>query len=205
MIQLALNQPEKAYAAFRVAGGLGWRNIPTQLYWLEEARATKDVTAAAQRTDALLRMNTDNQAVEDTLVNLADTPVGQAALVDLLHQSPPWEDHFVIGTGDLTGNQLAVRLAVLEKAASSGAHFDCESVAAAVRQLIHQKDYEHAKGLWQVTCGNRDGSLIFDGDFEAPQDFESSSPFAWHLYSKGSLDVSLRSAPNTAQGAGCLC
>src|SRR3546814_21053181 len=82
---------DRAYAAFAVAGTLGWRDVPTQLYWLAQAQAVGDVDVLAQRLDALLRLNIRHDVVANSLHVLGQTPLGQQALAMLLTKDPPWE------------------------------------------------------------------------------------------------------------------
>src|SRR3546814_14941647 len=92
---------DRAYAAFAVAGTLGWRDVPTQLYWLAQAQAVGDVDVLAQRLDALLRLNIRHDVVANSLHVLGQTPLGQQALAMLLTKDPPWEWRFVAEIGAL--------------------------------------------------------------------------------------------------------
>src|SRR3546814_8811137 len=74
---LTLGQLDRAYAAFAVAGTLGWRDVPTQLYWLAQAQAVGDVDVLAQRLDALLRLNIRHDVVANSLHVLGQIPLGQ--------------------------------------------------------------------------------------------------------------------------------
>ena len=77
---LALGQTKRAYAAFVVAGSLGWRDISTQLYWLTQGVAAGNVDVVKPRLDALLRLDIDNDAIDNSLDLLERTRPGQAAL-----------------------------------------------------------------------------------------------------------------------------
>ena len=67
-----------AAAAFRVAGALGWRDQPTQLYWLLAALQAGDYPVATERLDALLRQAPVYPQAPALLGRLGATPGGRA-------------------------------------------------------------------------------------------------------------------------------
>ena len=75
--ELARGEDARAEAIFRVAGGLGWRDRPTQLYWYAVARDGGDFVVAASRLDALLRTGANEFLPE--LRELESVSAGRAA------------------------------------------------------------------------------------------------------------------------------
>jgi len=197
---LVLGRSEQAYAAFVVAGELGWREIPTQLYWLAQATTGGDVDVFAQRLDALLRLNIDNETVNNSLHLMEQTPTGQAALAALLSTSPPWERTFLIATGGLEGNNLDGQIAAIGLAAENGAQLDCDAVGVAVAQLISDGRLLEAKHLWQRACDQAGNADVTDGFFEADDTKRSANPLDWKLLAQAGLDVDVMPAPRPLHG-----
>lgn len=192
---LALARSEQAYAAFVVAGGLGWRDIPTQLYWLSQATLDGDVEVVAQRLDALLRLNIDNTSVDSSLQLLERTPTGQAALAALLSKNPPWEARFLTETSQLQGDDLDGRVSVIGLAAQNGAELDCDAIGAAVARLISGGRLIAAQELWRRTCDLHGNADVTDGAFEVDDARRSASPLDWKFLAQAGLDVEIEGAP----------
>lgn len=192
---LALNRPDHAYAAFTVAGGLGWRDIPTQLYWLSQALAGGDVDIVSQRLDALLRLNLDNAAVNDALNYLGRTRIGQAAIARLLAENPPWERRYLISVGHLKGPNLDGQMAAIELALNRGVAIDCGVIGNAASDLIRGGESTSARTLWRSACDRSGDLYISDGSFETDPSLVSDNPFSWQFQARSGLEVSVDTAP----------
>ena len=193
--ELALGKTKAAYDAFEVAGSLGWRDIPTQLFWLAQALAAGDVAIAGDRLDALLRLNVGNDAVADALQILEQTPAGQKAFALLFKRNPPWENRVLRETGELAGDAFAGRMAAIDMAASRGVTLDCTAIGEAASRLIIKGRIDDAKQLWRRACDRNGDIYLSDGSFEMDTAKASSSPFDWRLQSRGGLEVSIQTAP----------
>lgn len=197
---LALGQANHAYAAFVVAGSLGWRDIPTQLYWLAQGVATENVDVVKPRLDALLRLNIDSDAVDNSLHLLERTQPGRAALAALLMENPPWESRFLLGTSQLDGDDFEERVAAIDLAAAKGAAIDCGAVGNAASRLIVAGRIGAAKDLWRRACDRTGDLYLSDGAFEIDPAKLSTSPFDWRLQARAGLDVSIAPAPVPLNG-----
>jgi hypothetical protein len=192
---LVAGRPEQAYEAFSVAGSLGWRDIPTQLYWLAQAAAAGNIDILAQRLDALLRLDVDNELVVNSLNILGQTPLGQQALASLLMKDPPWERRFLQRASQLEGADLEGRMAAINLAASAGASLDCDAVGIAASRMIPKQGAATAKQYWRQACDRSGDSMLSNGGFETDPSKTKSSPFTWQLQSEGGLEVSVQRAP----------
>ena len=197
---LALGNMQAAYAAFSIAGGLGWRDVPTQLFWLAQALAVNDIGVARDRLDALLRLNIDNDAVDAALASFEQTSAGQQALASLLQRDPPWASCVLGETGKLTDGAFAGRMAAISLAASHGANLDCGAVGAAASQLIVSGRIGDAKTLWRQACDRNGDVYISDGGFETDLTKALDNPFDWRLQNSGGLGTSIVSAPSPLVG-----
>jgi len=198
--ELTMGRAEAAYAAFAVAGSLGWRDVPTQLFWLAQALSVGDIGVARDRLDALLRLDVDNDAVTSAIQDLEQTPAGQTALASLFAKNPPWEDRILKKTGELASDAFAGRMAAIDMAASRGAKLDCTAIGAAASQLVSKGRIDDAKQLWRRACDRGGDVYLSDGSFETDIAKASSSPFDWRLQNRGGLDTSILPAPAPLQG-----
>lgn len=180
-----------AAAAFRVAGTLGWRDQPTQLYWLAAALQAQDYAVATERLDALLRQSPNDPQGALLLGQLSATPGGRAALARRLAERPGWR-HVFLGTFEgVNADQLANRALVLEQPALARAGIDCAAIGPLAGALYAQDRAIEARRLWGSRCGARN-ALLADGGFEAAR-LDETSPFAWQFPGEGGLDLRLES------------
>ncbi|TPG38260.1 hypothetical protein EAH79_16430 [Sphingomonas koreensis] len=192
---LSLNRPDQAFKAFAVAGTLGWRDIPTQLYWLAQASAIGDTNVLAERLDALLRLDIKDDVVANSLHLLGQTQIGQTALATLFIRNPPWQHQFLVETGNLQGADLDGRIAAIALAAAHSAPLDCEAIGIAASKLILRNQPAQAKQLWRQACDRAGDDFLSNGTFSVSSLAASQSPFAWQLQSQGGLDVRVQAAP----------
>lgn len=178
-----------AAAAFRVAGTLGWRDQPTQLYWLAAALQAGDHAVATERLDALLRQAPGYPQAGALLGVLAATPPGRAALARRLADRPGWFHVFLGGFDGATPAQLVDRAAVLEQPALARAKVSCTEIGSLAGALYGQHRAIEARRLWRGHCGGRD-ALLLDGGFDAAR-LNETSPFAWQFMGEGGLDLRL--------------
>lgn len=178
-----------AAAAFRVAGTLGWRDQPTQLYWLAAALQAGDHAVATERLDALLRQAPGYPQAGALLGVLAATPPGRAALARRLADRPGWFFVFLTAFDGVSAAQLADRAAVLELPSMATAKVTCTEIGPLAGALYGQNRAIEARRLWRRHCGGRD-ALLLDGGFDAAR-LNETSPFAWQFMGEGGLDLRL--------------
>ena len=186
-----------AAAAFRVAGTLGWRDQPTQLYWLLAALQATDYRVATERLDALLRQAPNYPQGGMLLGQLGATPGGRAALAERLAARSNWFHVYLTTFDGVSPAQLADRAAVLDEPALAPAKVTCTEIGPLAGALYGQDRAGEARRLWRSHCGARE-ALLADGGFDAAR-LNETSPFAWQFMGEGGLDLRLDPA---AKGAG---
>ncbi|GAA0731384.1 hypothetical protein [Sphingomonas japonica] len=182
-------------AAFRAAALLGWRDVPTQLYWFSTALAANDVTTAAQRLDALLRTSTSTQLTEPLLATLEAIPAGREAVTARLALNPDWAASYVQSVSTLQNEQATARMDVIRRAHNAGLTVACEDIGYTVNALARKQSLDMAFALWSIGCANGQAraNTLRNADFEEPlpQAARAESPFDWALSSSGSMQVSI--------------
>lgn len=185
-----------AAAAFRVAGARGWRDQPTQLYWLIAALQVRDYAVATERLDALLRQAPGYPQAGVLLGQLGATPAGRAALAERLAARSGWFHVYLTAFDGVTPAQLADRALVLEEPALDPSQVTCTEIGPLAGALYAQHRAVEARRLWRSHCGARD-ALLVDGGFDAAR-LTETSPFAWQFAGEGGLDLRLEPGANGA-------
>lgn len=180
-----------ARQAYTVAANTGWRDAGVQIYWMIAALGLNDDTVAAERLDALLRTGNRDVQTMDGLATLEQAPSGRRALAERLILSPDWAPWYVQGIGDLHGEALKGRLAVLSDASSLGFHVERNIVAKTATALRIHDEIAAAAWLWaRLGGGGADtGKSIANGRFEQIAGDANPSPFDWMLLESGAVDV----------------
>lgn len=178
-----------AAAAFRIAGTLGWRDQPTQLYWLVAALQARDYAVATQRLDALLRQAPHFPQSAVLLGQLGASPGGRAALARQLAERPRWFEVYLSSFDGVDADRLAQRAAVMAEPALAGARVTCPEIGSLAGALYAMDRPAEARALWRHHCATRK-ALLVDGGFEAAR-LNDTSPFAWQFAGEGGLDLRL--------------
>ena len=122
--------------AYHVAGQLGWRIPLTQSYLEAEALESGDAPVAAQRLDALLRLQPQLLRDPAVLAPFESDPAAQSALVDRLATRPPWLGIYTGQFDPPPADMLVRRVPTLLLLGERGIVLGCDAITPAMRQLI---------------------------------------------------------------------
>jgi len=187
--RLLRDQPEKADAAFRVSGQLGWRDLPTQLYWYGVGMDSGDYTLAAQRADAILRSDPNYGNAAAVLQPLESDPRGREALLARLAERPNWLVRYTTPDPDSDDAELARKADMLKQLSARGVALGCKMVNQLVFQLVDRGMRDAAIDMWSSHCSRAPvGKLLFDPEFQVLA-AERQSPFDWRTFNSGDVDV----------------
>lgn len=184
---LAQEKLAPADRAFRVAGQLGWREPATQLYWMRIATQTGDWDIAAQRADAILRIDPSQTRSPQVVAPFEADPAGRRALVARMRQGPGWLDAFFRPDPSRSPESLAARAEMLTMLAQTGT-VDCAIAAPFADRLVRAGSVARAHAIWSGACKDGSADLLRDADFAraaSPPDV----PFDWQLVPSGALTV----------------
>lgn len=167
------------------------RDLPAQLWLIEDAVARDDVPAALRHYDQALR--TDPAATPlllPILVAATDDTRLLEPIARLLSRDPPWREQFlgrVIETA--RSPRAAFRLAAGHL--GTGSEFDKNAAVLLVERLVRDGAYPLAWRAYEhlSPSGTRDGALVRNGGFALPV---GRYPFDWLMASGVDLSADLR-------------
>lgn len=190
-------QADAADAAFRLSAGMGWRDLPTQIYWFNHGLDTGQADVAAQRLDAYLRQVQDDDRTQTMLNDMVASPEGRAAIVPRLAETPSWQRMFLSAPSTMAQDDFANRYAVLRqlRAGSLG----CPAVSSFTTGLMRTGLMKEAQDIWNRECepGN---ALVHDGQFVRinPDPNAHNSVFDWQVPSSGTVELLVTDLTNGA-------
>ncbi|WP_121118845.1 hypothetical protein [Croceibacterium ferulae] len=188
--RMLANDYPGAEQAFRVAAGFGWREPLTQRYWYAAALQSNDYRRAAERLDALLRVNRNLPDAQVLLAPLEGDPAGRAALLERLRERPLWLPSYLTPGTRLDRAALERRSQVLVELAAAGTRLGCWGVAGWAKGALAGGDRASAERVWQAHCpGAESDGLLADGEFDRLGS-DAAAPFGWQVERSG--DVSVR-------------
>ncbi|WP_285020373.1 hypothetical protein [Novosphingobium sp. fls2-241-R2A-195] len=165
-----------ASSAILEAAGRGWRDVIAQSSMLDAALKAGEPQIAAQRLDALLRLEQSGEVVDHGLRRIAETEAGREALLERLKEGAPWIDTLLRRGSVIIAPEAFSTL--LENGDRKNIEFPCDALARTAISLLRVGQAAAAEAVWRPRCeastGNSadDVSLSID---EAP----TGSPFAW--------------------------
>jgi hypothetical protein len=121
---IAAGDGRRGDALMRLAGGAGWRDLPTQLYWAEVAMNAGAWDVAAERLDAVARMMPTNPRGRALLLRMEARPAGRAALARRLAIPNIWAPVHLTDIAGLDAAALDARVAMLQAARQAGVAYD---------------------------------------------------------------------------------
>ena len=163
-----------------LAGRLGWRDRPTQLWLIEQALLAGEIEVALQRAEAMVRLQRDRELVFSMLRLLAMTPENRHGLVRSLAGDPFWRDNFLSPHEKTSYPQLramALLLAELKRTASPP---NLRDARYTIDGLTEHRHYREAGRLHALLFPQPGPNLVFDGAFErTDSDYRDGSSASW--------------------------
>ena len=186
-----------AAAAFRVAGALGWRDRPAQVYLYAAALQSGDAATAAARLDAVLRQEPHLPQRSALLAPLEATPAGRRALAGRLAERPVWSGTYFASLDGVGADQLRNRALVLGEPRLANAAPGCDRLGEFIGALRASRQTALAGRVVRERCGGGVAGALIDGGFERAR-LSSATPSGWQFAGAGGLDVRLAPAEGFA-------
>jgi hypothetical protein len=189
--RLLANDYAGAEAAFRVGAQLGWREPLTQSYWYRAALQSGEPARAAERLDALLRVNPQMGGAEEMIEPLLASAHGRAALAERLAYRPGWLRRFLTPPGQTGADALARRAEVAGLMSAHGAGLTCAEIEPLARRLADAGMRQPARALRLQYCeAGQVAGLISDPEFAALSRGEGGGS-GWSLHPSGDVSATL--------------
>jgi len=198
---LGLNEAAKgrgtlATRLFAVSEKLSRRDLPTQLWLIEEAVGRGDVAGALHHYDVALRTNPKaHDRLMPILVTAAGDPNTAPALGRLLATRPFWSGNFYyrLATAPAeTAPDPANVARVIALARRGGPPTNPEMLGQLIGTMIDRGAYRPALSLHAALSGRKPVSIkaLFNGDFEA---LNAHPPMDWAVAGDVGLGAEVRS------------
>lgn len=199
MAILALSATQKkddklAASALTVAGSMGWHHSGVQAFWLQAALAAQDWKIAAQRLDALLRIDAPEVLWSDHMATLLAVPDGLKAMAVQAAKNPEWTSKALVSIDPARADRQTVanRLTLVETAWPQGLRIDCPALALLTNATVDTGLAVRGNDLWSRHCDpgsiEHDGVLNLSTSDSAEQ---TRSLFGWTAVSSGRFSVNL--------------
>lgn len=197
----ALNRerPGGGNAALLLAGRLGWRDVPTQLWLLQQATMVGELEVAGQRAEAVIRTQTNAGPAFTLFRALSIVPEGRAVVTRSLAARPIWRGNFFEVEPALPAQQLNAMVGLIDSLARTPAPVSFSEARSTIEALFAQGRFGEAASIHQRVSGRRSAVLPLDnGGFELGVPYaraDGANPFGWRLTQLGTSTATVEAPP----------
>ena len=191
---------ERGVAAMALAGSLGWRDTPTQLWQAEMAARSAAWSVAAERLDALARRR---QAVAEAfrlMRAIAIVPEGATAVKARLDARPEWRSGFFSFMEPMSPELARGHEAILDAVARGRSPELASEAAPYVSMLLGRGDFARGRQLWTrwiARPGSAPAGQLQDGSFQRAVRSDAPPSFGWKIRNVPGADAT----PSKGEGA----
>ncbi|MDB5694594.1 MAG: hypothetical protein JWN21_137 [Sphingomonas bacterium] len=179
---IAVGDTRRGDVLMRLAGAAGWRDVPTQFYWAEAALASDALDIAAERLDAVARINARRRQTKSLLLRLEATPRGRAALLRRLRIPNLWATSYLSDVDQLDDAAAIARVKLIAGARSSAVTLDAAVVDRLGWGLIERRRGDLAWQLVERPSGR--WLTPFRSDVSS-----QPGPFEWQVQAAAGLEA----------------
>jgi len=180
-------QDQRAAQLFHISERMSRRDLPTQLWLIEEKVQQNDIVGALRHYDAALRTSPSSaELLMPILVSASEGSAVAASLVQLLASGPPWLRAFLVALSEHVppGEKVAALLEAMHRARPIT---DRDIVGSIVFQLVDRREFGPAWRVYRL-LGNRAG-LLRNGEFDGTAPL---APFDWQMEARSELEAQQR-------------
>jgi len=157
---------EEAALAMALAGGLGWRDTPTQIWLIAAFHHQEDYGAALERADALARRGRRVEEMQALFMAAALDPRARRPFIVRLLEEPSWRWSFFTRAGDLPAEQQQGFRDFLADFAAAGGKLRPEEATPFVVRLFDDGHYAQSAAVWR-RYGAGETRPLAGGDFDS--------------------------------------
>jgi hypothetical protein len=199
LVALSRNQGDRAASMFRFAGTVSKRDLPTQLWLIEERVQANDIGGALVHYDIALRTN---EGSHDVLLPVLVSATSQnnivPAIARVLNTMPPWRRSYLrrLAAGAPNPENAALLFGLILPRASDD---DRRVITAAMRAMVTRRQFRAAQRLYRFLSPADRGqaALLRNPSFDRPNLY---APFDWQLSEESDLRAEQRPAGNGSPG-----
>lgn len=191
-------RPGQGEALFHFASSLSRRDVPTQLWLIEDAVRKNDIPGALSHYDAALRSSLASQQI---LIPVLISATGERRIVPplaaLLRTQPPWRTTFLTGlvAGAPNPDNLVQLLAMLGRPASPE---EQRLMVGSLDHLVEQNAFGPALRLYAMLAGRAPAEQrLRNGRFDRPNVYP---PLDWQLSDSSNINAEQRQAQGAGEG-----
>ena len=187
----------QAERLFHFANSLSRRDVPTQIWLIEDAVRRNDIPGALSHYDAALRSNLgSHQLLMPVLVNATGERRIVPSLVALLRTRPPWRAAFLsaLAEGAPNPDNLVQLMTMLGRPSSPE---EVQLMSRSINRLVERNAFAPALRLYLMLADRPpDGQSLRNGTFDRPNVYP---PLDWQLADGAEINAEQRPAPNSGQ------
>jgi len=199
--RMAMGERPKVLEAFTVSAKMGWRELSTQLFWIDRALQLGDVPNAAMRFDVILRQHADLLTYTPLIEPWETTPELRAALFEKMRQHPLWLGAYAREGWRTKGDVLQARGQMLVDLGRVGITLGCADVKSMTAALANSGNALLGRDVWALHCPLAGDKLVGDPGFTTLADTANAdSPFAWTWRGNGDVTYEMRKGDKNVAG-----
>jgi hypothetical protein len=200
LVALSRNQGDRAASMFRFASTVSKRDLPTQLWLIEDRVQANDIGGALVHYDIALRTSEGSQDVLlPVLVSATSQDNIVPAIARVLNTMPPWRRSYLTRLAAGAPNpENAARLfgLILPRASDN----ERRVITAAMRTMVTRRQFRAAQRLYQFLSPTDLGQapLLRNPSFDRPNPY---APLDWQLVDGPDLRAEQRLIGNGRPGS----
>lgn len=177
---------------FRLANRFSRRDVPTQLWLIQDRAAAKDITGALYHYDVALRTSSSSRSLLFPMLALALQDKAMVRrLGSLLSKNPSWGRQFIVHLSQRPSSAENIA-GMLETMTENGARPESVLLINLIKSLIDEGEASAAWRVYRLIENSDATELLRNGGFDASN---SVPPFDWFLASESAL-LSEQGSPN---------
>lgn len=188
---LLAGDADNARAAFLLAARGGWRDVPTQLYWLGMSVAEGDFGQMSLRLKALVQQGVSFANMRPAVIEAEKTLEGREQLATDMAKAP-YALAYAEDGYQLKGADLENRMEVLILAATKG-RLPPDVLIVAVSMLNAQERTDDLAMLWRsvMPAGNDPRKSVYNADFSQDLPSGPSAVLDWTPIESGAFEATI--------------
>lgn len=191
-------QADRATGTLKFAERISRRDLPVQLWLIEDRVRRDDVVGALRHYDVALRTSpTSRQLLFPILVAASAEASVARPLAQLLARNPQWRREFAAQLTHSTAKGDTIPLLVAQMADTP---YEREIMTPMVQRLATAGDYRNAWAVYRLLKGARPAppEPLRDGDFST---VPAVAPFDWFMANEGAIRAERRIRDNSGDDA----